>query len=65
MAGNGLKWIELLKISGNGLTWLEIGGHGFKRDGLLQILEIWGVWDMKIGGLGDFLLGPAQPGVLV
>ena len=36
---NGWKWLEI-----------EIDGYGLKWDGLITILEIWGVWVMKIGG---------------
>ena len=52
-------------MAGYGWILLKIDGHGLKLDGLFTVLEIWGVWDMKDAGLGDFQLGPAQPGLLV
>ena len=42
-----------------------MAGHGLKWDSLITVLWIWGVWDMKIGGLEDFQLGRAQLCLLV
>jgi hypothetical protein len=43
----------------------DFAEHGLKWDGLITVLGNWGVCDMKIGGWGDFQLGPAPPGLLV
>ena len=51
-------------MAGYGWKLLEIAGQCLKWDGLITILGFLGVWDMEIRGLGDFLLGPAQPGLL-
>ena len=39
-------------MAGYGAKWLGMAGNGMKWDGLITVLGIWGVWDMKIGGLG-------------
>ena len=64
MTGNDWKGLEMARNGWNGWTWLEIAGHGLKWNGFITVLGIWGVWDMKILGLEDFQLGPAQPGLL-
>ena len=55
MARNGYKELEWLEIAENGWTWFEIGWpcYSFKDLG------------RKIGSLGNFQLGLAQPGLLV
>ena len=69
MAGHGQKWLEWLDMAGstqklqemarncrNGWMWLEMAGtagHGLKLDGLMTVLEIWGVWNKIIRGFGD------------
>ena len=60
-----LKQKQITGMAGYGWKWLEITGHGFEWNGRITVLGIWGVWDMKIGGLGDFQFCQAQPGVLV
>ena len=54
MAGNDWKGLEMARNGWNGWTWLEIAGHGLRWDGLITVLGMWGVLNMKIGGLGDF-----------
>ena len=67
IALNGWKWLEMARNGWHGWRWLDMAGNcltWFKYGLPFYSFGIWGVWDMKIGGLGDFQLGPAQPGLM-
>ena len=45
-----------------------MAGNGLKWDGLITVLGIWGVWDMKIGGIWGFPIGSGtnkSPGLVL